>query len=524
MKSPLTYLLLTKLKNGIKSLVKSPAKLIYAICIGVIVVIVILTGNKTGPTSRTLRDIGELTAIVTAFYSIMFLLLAYKGFGSGTTMFSMADVSFVFPAPFRQRTVLFYGLFQQMGTSLLLGFFVFFQYSWMHNVYGVGFGTVLLILLGYALTVFAAQILAMVIYAFTSADDKRRTVVKAVFFLVVAGFLGYVAATALGDQAQLLPRAAAAISGPIVGLFPVSGWLGHCLAGILGGNIGAVVLGLVLYGVLLVGLVLLIVYGKQDFYEDVLKSSEIAQSAITARKEGRGADAAPSRVRVGKTGLSGGEGAAVFYRKHLLENRRARALILDPMSLTFAIIAIALGFFTKSAGIASVFTTATIFQIFTVALGRFNKELTKPYIYLIPEPPLKKMLWALMELLPSAVLEALIIFIPVALIQHAAPFDVVLCIAARISFAFLFTAVNVAIARLWGGNPSMSLVMLLYFALLAVMAAPGVVLAAVLGSMYQGAVQNAVVFLSLMACNIPVSLLVLFLCRNMLQYAELNQR
>ncbi len=35
----------------------------------------------------------------------------------------MADVNLVFPAPFRQQGVLFYGLFQQMGTSLILGLF-----------------------------------------------------------------------------------------------------------------------------------------------------------------------------------------------------------------------------------------------------------------------------------------------------------------------------------------------------------------------------------------------------------------
>jgi hypothetical protein len=191
--------------------------------------------------------------------------------------------------------------------------------------------------------------------------------------------------------------------------------------------------------------------------------------------------------------------------------------------MIYGVMIIVMAFFMKGAGIASVFTTATIFQIFVVLLGRFTKELSKPYIYLIPEPPLKKMLYAMAELLPSAILEAVVVFVPVAVILGATPLDAALCILARLSFAFLFTGVNVAVERLWGGS-SKALAMLLFFGILIAMAVPGIVLAAVMGALYTGTGQNAAVFISLMVCNIPVTLLTLFLCRNMLQYAELNSR
>jgi hypothetical protein len=142
---------------------------------------------------RVVRDIGELTAIVTAVYSLMFVLLASKGFKTGASMFSMADVNLIFPAPFRQQSVLFYGLFQQLGTSLLLGLFLFFQYSWMHSLYDVTLPMLLVILLGYAFTVFFGQIASMVLYTFTSAYDKRRGLFKAIFYAVVIGFVLYAA-------------------------------------------------------------------------------------------------------------------------------------------------------------------------------------------------------------------------------------------------------------------------------------------------------------------------------------------
>lgn len=525
MRSPLIYLLLTKLKNQIRSFFRSPGKIIYLVIILALIGVTLYGGTSADRNpNREVRDFSQLSAIITVFYSIMFVLMANKGFSSGASMFSMADVNMIFTGPFRQQKVLFYGLFQQLGTSLLLGLFILFQYSWLHISYDITYGDLLLILLGYALTVFFAQIAAMVIYSFTSADDKRKNVVKGAYYTIIGAFLIYIAIKTIGDQAQMLQKAVDVLGSTVVKLFPVSGWTSRTVSGLILGNYSEVILGLLLCSAFLFLLVCLITYGKQDYYEDVLKSSEIVQSAITARKEGRVGDASPRNVKVGKTGISKGLGANTIFYKHKLENRRSRVLILEPMSLTFAVMTIIMAFFMKKAGISAVFVTATMLQFFAVALGRFNKELLKPYVYLIPEPPLKKMLYGLAEALPSAVTEAIVIFIPVAVILGMNPVETVLCILARITFAFLFTAVNVAVTRLWGGMASKSLVMLLYFALLAVMAAPGILLAILLASINPVFTQNATVFLCLIVCNIPVSLLALFLCRNMLQYAELNQR
>lgn len=524
MRSPLSYLLLTKLKNQIKSFFKSPGKIIYLVIILGLMGVTLLGGSSADQnTGRKVRDLGELSAIITAFYSVMFVLLSNKGFSNGASMFSMADVNMLFPAPFHQQKVLFYGLFQQLGTSLLLGLFLLFQYSWLHTVYNITYGSLLIILLGYALTVFFGQITAMVIYAFTSADDKRKRAVKLAYYAVIGAFVLYIAIQCIGNQSQVLASAVEAANSAFVKLFPVSGWTGRAVSGIILGNPADILLGFALCAAFLVLLVCLITYGKQDYYEDVLKSSEIAQSAITARKEGKIGDASPRNVKVGKTGLGNGFGASAIYYKHKLENRRSRAFILDTTSLIFVVITIVMSIFMKRAGIAAILITATSMQIFSVALGRFNKELLKPYIYMIPEPPLKKMLFGLAESFPSAIVEAIIIFVPVAFILRLNPAAAVICIMVRISYTFLFTAVNIAVDRLWGGGSNKTFVMLLYFGILLLLAAPGLVFAIVIAALNPG-LDTVTVFLVLIACNIPVSLLALFLSRNMLQYAELNQR
>ncbi len=80
-------------------------------------------------------------------------------------------------------------------------------------------------------------------------------------------------------------------------------------------------------------LILVIEKSNSDFYEDVLKTAEVSQSAINASKQGVVAETAPTHVKLGKTGFGRGAGAEMFYYKHKLENRRSRILILDTVSL-----------------------------------------------------------------------------------------------------------------------------------------------------------------------------------------------
>ena len=44
--------------------------------------------------------------------------------------------------------ILVYGLVRQLGLSLILGFFILFQYSWMNGVYGIGPAGLALIIVG----------------------------------------------------------------------------------------------------------------------------------------------------------------------------------------------------------------------------------------------------------------------------------------------------------------------------------------------------------------------------------------
>ena len=537
MKSPLIYLTAVKLKNQIKDFVKKPAKLIYVLFLAAMLGLVAFSGNVQGGELYPERPLSDLVAILVLFYTLMFLMVFLAGSASSTPMFTLSDVTLLFPSPLSPNKILFYGLCRQLGISLLLGFFLLFQYSWLHGLFGLSYGGLLLIVAGYGLVLFLAQLCAMAVYARTSGNERAQKLVKRGAIVLTAAYLlcavlackeqltavffrgeGYSSAlTALSDFFSTLPGL----------LFPVSGWAAAMVGGLLQGNLTFVLLFLALTAALVVVLILLIVMNKADYYEDVLQTAETAQSAVTAKKEGMLQEGTPKHVKVGKIGLNKGWGASAIYYKHKVENRRSGAFFLSNISLLFVVIIIVASVglrFMEEASLVAVFAMATYMQLFSTALGRFNKELTKPYLYLIPEPPLKKMLYALKERLLTDSMEALLIFLPVSLILGLSPLDCVLCILGRLSFALLFTAGNIVVERIFGTFSSKVLIFFFYFLVLILMMLPGILLGVLLMALLPMLPEILSVFAGIIAGNVVLALLALFLCRNLLQYAELNNQ
>ncbi|MDR0937441.1 MAG: putative ABC exporter domain-containing protein [Oscillospiraceae bacterium] len=272
---------------------------------------------------------------------------------------------------------------------------------------------------------------------------------------------------------------------------------------------------------------------REDYYEAVLSATEVSHSAVVAQKEGRTAEIIPQNIKLGSTGFTKGRGASAFYYKHKIENRRGRKLFLNMWSLMAIIGSLAFAFVITRVGeppedlrsvLVGVFTFATYLQLFSVAMGRLSFELTKPYVYLVPEEPFFKLLHCLREMIPTSVIDAVAVGAGLGIILGLDPLMTLLLVIARLSFAMVFTAANIAVARIWGGETSKVIVMLLYLAVIIVMLIPAVAAAIIFSTIiklsFLTAGQTIMFFLAVL--NIPVSLAVFYLCRKMLDHAELN--
>lgn len=518
----LSYLMVTTLKNRLKELKKHPGQLIaYVFLIVMMVVAVISSQMDSGDSIGKYRDIHELYAIIFGLYLLIFISTSIKGLDTGASFYSMADVHLLFQVPLSSTKILFYGLIKQMGTALLIGVFLFFQYAWVNQTYGFSFLGMCIVFIGYALAFFCGQLTAMAIYSFSSSKDDRKKFIKIIFIISSVLLGAYIMMPLIGSN-NWIGDLVDQVNQSVVQYIPVVGWLKAFVVGSLTGNLLKVLLGIgsiILYISLF--LIILIKY-QSDFYEDVLQATEVSFSAITAKKEGKMVEAVPKHIKIGQTGIQKGTGASVFFYKHLLENRRSRVFILDTTSLIFLAICIVTSMFLQEIGILAIFGLTTYMQLFTTALGRWVRELTLPYVYLIPAKPFKKLLRICQENLLKISVEAVILFGIIGLILKLPFIQILICIVARISFGLLFMAGNVLIERLFGTVTSKGIILMLYFFGMILLVIPGIVL----GSVCAVFMPQFEISVGLLACslgNILISLVILYMCRNILDYAELNQ-
>ncbi len=518
--SALLYLVTHKLKNRVREIFHRPSELVLLLIGAALVVFVVFTGNLDVDPGAV-RPRAELSAIIFALYALVFVLTAKNGFVNGASMFSMADVNLLFTGPNKEKTLLSYGLFSQMGRSLMLGLFILYQYSWVHRAYGVTLTDLVILLVGYGMTAFLGQMLAMLLYSFTSGSDSRVRLAKGVFYGVIGAFVLYFAFLVLrAPEGELLPKVLAAAASPVLHFFPVAGFVRLGTVGAMELHASHIAIGLGCFAGCLILYYILISVLDMDFYEDVLKATEVSFSAITARKEGKAQEQAPRNVKVGKTGLGKGFGASVIAQKHRVENRRGKVLLLDLTSVVMAVVTVAFAFFTKQP--VGALVMSMYLMIMTIGTGRWAKELLLPYVYLIPEPPFRKLLYMLREQLPALLMQSAVTFIPLYFLLHCDPLTVAAFILARPSAGWVFIGVDLLLHRWFGAGSNKALLLMFYFLFCSLSCVPGAAFAIVLFQILF--IPLSVSVLAMAGLNLLLALLLLFLSRNVLSASESNNQ
>jgi hypothetical protein len=103
------------------------------------------------------------------------------------------------------------------------------------------------------------------------------------------------------------------------------------------------------------------------------------------------------------------------------------------------------------------------------------------------------------------------------------PAETMVCIGARISYGLLFTSGNIVVQRFFSGLTLKLLSLFFYFVTMVLLILPGIGVVALLMFLdIQIIPANVQIFSALILCNLLVSLVTVFICRNMLEYSEMN--
>lgn len=519
------YLVLTRFKNSIIEMKNHPSKLIAYVFFIALLVFVLFTSNLDGAVMEPTRPIEEFRAIMVAIYFMTFLLTVLNGLSSGGTFFTMPDVNLLFLSPIEPKKILSYGILKNIGTSAMVGFMLAFQYGWMHNLYGIRPLDLVFVVLGFAFMMFIANLTAIVVYSFSSGNERVKTAVRWFLYAVCAAAAAYILIPMFMDYQNAFAVGLKQVYEPYITFLPVGGWLGGAVAALCMGKVSSALIYLALTFLYTAVMSFLLSKSSSDYYEDVLQASEKMTAAITAKKEGKvNYDSInPKNVKLGKTGINRGKGASVFLYKHLLENRRGQIFILDKMSLIFAAITVGFAYFTKDSqsGVVPAFAFSVYLMIFSIGFGRWAKELMLPYVYMIPQSAFKKLIMVTSQSILQFFVESALIFVACSFFLEVPVIDIVLCILARTSVGILFLAVNILIERIVGSQMNKTMLVLIYFLFAVIFIIPGVVLGVMVGALLN---VNMVisVMLGMIFSNILISLIIGFACKNILNYAELN--
>lgn len=525
--SALFFLMKKEVKNSFLDLLRHPVKLIaYILLFAMLSFSIFERVIIHAGVSIAAMDIRILHGVYFGALLLLGVPILLSGMKSGATFFKMHDVNFLFPAPISPRKILLYGLLKQMASVLLLTVFLIFYGVIVMDIFGIGWGEIVLLLAGLVLGLFQFELIAMLAYNFSNRDPRRAQHMRAGVYVILAAFaIGVLYGFSLGKGG--MDSFLSAMSVPLLEVIPVFGWLKGLVFSVLVGNIT----GIIIYGVLVAttifAVLLLLLKGTVDYYEGVVTQAE-------ADYENRDAERQTSisrhgKARVSATGLGAGWGSNVFFFKHIREGKRRSPVAFIGFStlLLFGInlVIIFLLSYASSAepllpdylmGISLVISCYVLF--FYNTTSDWVKELSKPYIYLVPESCFQKLLWAGSGGIVKAGIEGVLLFLVMGVFTGCAPFTAVACMLIYTAMGVFFLAGNILSVRLFGKVGNKGLLLVFQFLLLSVLLLPGVWVSFVMLFSGCSAFLSA---LPLIGWALAVSGVIILCCRDLLLNAEL---
>lgn len=505
---PLLFLTLCKTKNKLLELLHKPVKLIFTL---LFLFLLVMNFTLSENSLSGERNLSEFKAIIFAFYIVCFVTESKKGFHSGGTMFSMADVNLLFMTPLKSAAILFHGMLSRLGSSLFMALAFVYQFSLLRSLYPITAGDMLIAVAGYAAVVFLSQLTGMLIYFYTCGNSAKIKKAKAIFYSLCAVFALFCVIRIFSSQLISLESAALAFTSLPMRFFPVAGWVLSFVDGImLSDSIGffAGIIPSVLFPCVAF---MLIAFSDKGYYEDVLLSVE--KGGDVKADEGASKEI---KIKSSTDLLKKGKGASVLFYKHLLENKRSKSSFFTPTSLIYLVLLGVYGF-VFNGDFAMLFSFSCMVSFIPVLSGRWLKELTMPHIFMIPEPPFKKLFYILPEMLSKLVVESVL---QCALISYICDLTATAFLSvtlSRLSVSFVLIGSALLAARIFREKEKNNI-------FLSLSVFPGIILTLPSVALCITALNFGfgihIAFALMTAVNVILFLVLLFFSRNILKISE----
>lgn len=346
-------------------------------------------------------------------------------------LYRNSDVHFLFPSPVGPKQVLVYAYLRTLFVQIIMNLFaivcgsgLFHVKAWQLAVY-------------FLFSIFVENLLEggiiILLYGSEKLEERQRK-------MVITGAYGLTGILVLAGIAAYLQgglsfgTVSAFLHSDILQMIPLVGWYIAVIHLLFTGATAVNVAGTVCYLLLVAGIVVAAYRMKCTgaYYEDAVKFAEDYEEVLASRRQGNVQKRLGKKQKFGKATVRwrGKGGSALFYRQ-LLEYKKSRFFIFDFNTVVSLLVGAGIayvyireggfGFLESYKAFVIPVISAYLIFIFTGFNGKWAKELTSPYTYLIPDSPFRKMMGATMMQHVQSLVNGCLIVVPGAVAMGIGP-------------------------------------------------------------------------------------------------------
>lgn len=518
---PLFYILRKSVKNWLLDLKREPTKLIiYISCL--IFVVLALVVNKGNSSEKSIFNPSLYSTIVGILILVFTAPDLYSSINKGATFFRGADINLVFTSPTSPQKVLVYGFIKQIYASFFAVFFILFQSYTISRFSNIKSYGIIVIMFGLFIMLLFTSILKILLYSIASKSERNKVILRNAFkvlgaFLIIVYFIELNITRAPGKAILSL------LNSPLVPYIPVYGWVREIIMASMNG-VSVMFFVYIILIILSGALCSYIIYSmKLDYYEDVLASTELKETAIASTRRGEKVtiqSGKKPRVRKVQYTRKGKFASAIFWRQ-ILEYKKTGFALINGMSVFYAVIAITAGIFSPVKDLKIILGGMIYLQLIFTFANKWQKDLSNPYIYLIPDHAFKKVIYATAVDNFKNVVDGTIVFLITGILFKSNIILILLNIIAFASVGSLFIYGGILTRRILGSGNNIIFTAFIRIVILVLIVAPSIVILGVLYSSVSGFSGMILGYVSSIVYNIAFSALILYLGKGVFENVEL---
>ncbi len=356
------------------------------------------------------------------FVIVMFFFAVLFADKSGSSIFLMPDVNFLFSAPMKPQSVLLFRLMNQILVVLAASLYFVFQIPTLVMSFGISVFAAVMVLAAWIFIVAYQKLINILVYTLASTYDRVKKYLRPASFTAV-GVLAFAYFLIYLKTNDPLVAFTSMFSSKAARYIPILGWIKGLVMWSIEGDIFMTVLMAVLLSLFAAGLTYLVWRIKADFYEEAMHQSQKTAEALTAAQGGAAAKRDKDRSdKMIRDGLNRGSGANVFFFKSIYNRKRFShfgVLTKTAEFYLFASVAAALllRFVIKTNSFTAIGIGLCI-AVFFRALGNpLAMDMDKACFVTIPASAHEKVLWSVLagsldcalNVLPAALISAVIV-------------------------------------------------------------------------------------------------------------------